>query len=512
MNQKTPGKIRIGHFPLFTHALPLLPILTFMAAMVVSLSCGSLPPMEEHPTPPTQAQIAATPTEETRGTILWARPLLIPPRAPSAVAYLGQPRDAFFVHEDAVFFADPGGYPAALDLNTGNPLWQWEDKGIVYGVEPQTVYIVRSDQRLYALDTRTGQIKWKTIFGLSDNVQADWPLWIGKQTLYLPFRDLGFCLGCPYLVSIDKNTGQILWWDSNGLEYEYSESTVIVTLGGGHIRGLHPITGNAKWDLQLAHGYGERHFILENRLYCKLQGVAGGAPGPIAAIDLDSGKSIWEVGKDYQQRGEYYTDIVAVSPALVYAIYATGYHEEAPWHLSVLDRQTGEELWTWPDFAHIWAGSRERPGYHFVGELEGTTIISHRNLGYTYRVEFRSGSVLWKNDDLVLNHLVGVSRNTLIALGGSSPDSPFLFGLDPATGERRWRLELVQLTAQPIILQDRIIYGSGQSLVVLDPETGTFMLTIPLPDRPGRLIAQGDFIVVQTGSPGSVGTLSVVRP
>ena len=193
----------------------------------------ALPPTKLAPTKPTPIEIKPTPTKPTKPTpaetkevkqgILWTQELL----------FSSKKREAFFVNQDKLFLATPEGYPAAFNLATRKKLWQWEERGIVYGAEPETVYMVRYDKRLYALDTQTGQTKWKVVPGVSDSIEVSFPMMIGKQTVHLPLEDKGNCLGCSSLLSIDKKTGQILWWENSPhrsffKNYIQSESTIII--------------------------------------------------------------------------------------------------------------------------------------------------------------------------------------------------------------------------------------------------------------------------------------------
>jgi len=479
----------------------------------------ALPPTKLAPTKPTPTE-----TKEAKQGILWTLELL----------FSSKKREAFFTNQDKLFLATPEGYPAAFNLATGKKLWQWEERGIVYGAEPETVYMVRSDKRLYALDTQTGQTKWKVVPGASDSIEVSFPMMIGKQTVHLRFEDKGYCLGCSSFLSIDKKTGQILWWENspNRSFFKYyiqSESTIIIVPYGyasaqDYVRGVDPTTGREKWALEegvfpfpgdIGHvdalaNIRKAHFT-EDRLFCRRRIKTGSGTtddtSVITAIDLDSGKEIWRSeSKGKNQYEPSYEEVISVSPTAVYALCSTGFRQESTWLLIALDRQTGEELWLGPDMHHVWAQMREVSGWDLVGEIEGTAILSNENLGYTHGIDVASGKERWENDDLRISHLVGISKNTLIA-EYNNPDSspPFLFGLDPATGGRKWRLELSQVTHEAIIFHDKVIYGNGRALTVLDPETGALLSTIPLSDQPTRLVPQKDFLLAQ-----SKGNLSAV--
>lgn len=442
-----------------------------------------LPPTELAPAKPTPIEIKPTPTKPTKPTpaetkevkqgILWTQELL----------FSSKKREAFFVNQDKLFLATPEGYPAAFNLATGKKLWQWEERGIVYGAEPETVYMVRSDKRLYALDAPTGETKWKTVFGVDEftkNRNIDWPLWIGAETLHLPFGMLSFGINNVF-ANIDKKTGNILWWgngrDGNDSDPWIRGSTIVALTKETllvffpywqELVGFVPSTGEKKWVRS-----GGYYFSQNSFLWWK--------DGGLAAFEIDSNKQLWQTERNN------FTEIIGLSPNRIYA----SFEEKDKRSLTVLDLQTGKELWNQQNFFS--------DGYHFVGEIKETTILGHENLGYTHALEASTGTTLWINDDLRLSRLAGISKNTLIA-EYNNPDSspPFLFGLDPATGGRKWRLELSQVTHEAIIFHDKVIYGNGRALTVLDPETGALLSTIPLPDQPTRLAPQKDFLLAQS--------------
>lgn len=446
-----------------------------------------------------------TETKEAKKGVLWTQELLIP-KVP----------EAFFTSQDKLFLATPEGYPAAFNMATMKKLWQWEEQGTVYGIEPETVHVVRPDKRLYALEAQTGQTKWKAIPGVDNNIEVGWPLMIGKQTVHLPFVDKGRCYECAYLWSIDRNTGQVLWWEDASPQlkrYLQSKSTIIIdrtnTYGCGYecnLVGIDPFTGSEKWVL-----YPDPSglFIISDDRTC-LYYLKDLNPGfgidemyPLTAVDLDSGQEIWCAykGKEDLRR---YQDIISVSPNVVYALCSTNPTWPEPQYLSILDRQTGEELWRGPETTHVAQTTvREQVrGWNFLGETEGMVILSNENLGYTSAINLKGGDIkeAWSNDDLRVNRLVGTSNNILVAVY-NNPDSspPSLFGLDLTTGRRKWRLELPQPTHKAIIFHDKIIYGEGQNLVVINPETGVLSSNIPLSDQPTRLVPEKDFLLAQCG-------------
>ncbi len=487
----------------------------FIAGGCCAVSRQETPP-EKTPEPPMKPtpniiKPSSTETKEIKKGILWSQELFIPP-APEHFRTIFPEPEVFFTTQDKLFLATPEGYPTAFNLATGKKLWQWEERGTVYGSELETVYVVRSDKRLYALDAQTGQTKWRVIPGVDNNIDVGWPLMIGKQTMHLPFIDKGYFAEFSYLLSIDKKTGQVLWWeDSPNLKrYIQSESTIVIdrtnTYGCGYncnLVGIDPTTGNEKWVL---HPDPSGIFVISQDLshlfYLKDLNPGFGLDQMylLTAVDLDSGKEVWCAYKGEEDLRRYY-DIISVSQKMVYALCSTNPKWPEPQYLSVLDRQTGEELWRGPETTHITQTiiKESVQGWNFLGEIEGMVILSNENLGYTSAFNLTGGETRWNNDDLRINRLVGTSNNVLVAVYNDPNSSPSLFGINLTTGQRQWRLELPHPSHKAIIFHDKIVYGEGQSLVVIDPETGAISSTIPLSDKPTRLVPEKDFLFAQYG-------------
>lgn len=413
-----------------------------------------LPKPVEKPPPSTAAPTVQSARKESspaaikekENPILWIKELLVPPKSPS-----GKEPKSFFTSDDRLFLATPDGYPASFNLAKGEKLWQHEDKGIVYGAEPKTVYIVRYDDRLCALDIQKGQKIWKSESWSEWDVKADCPLWITQKSVFLPFFFSG-----PTIGEIDKKSGYFI--------REQICCTEII----GQIDNI---------------------FIIESYRNGSYE---------LGAYDLDSNKVLWSSEIIGMEKPKF--KILALSPKRLY--FFSQISEEKG--LGVVDPYTGKHAWP----PMLPSQLENYPESHFVGEMEEITILSIKRWDSTYGLEASTGKQIWENDDLVLDHLVGTSKNTLIGIR----DNPsFLYGFDPKTGQRKWRLELPQSTAQRVIFHDKLIYGSGQTLAVLDPETGKLVSSVPVSGEPTRLFPQKDFLLVQTGKSGSRGSLLAIK-
>lgn len=458
-----------------------------------------IPPKEPTPVPTPTREVVPTPTpKEIERGVLWTEGLYLPPKSPS-----DKLPEAFFATEDQLFLADVDGYPMAFNLTEKGDrewVWGWDDRGRVYGAEQGTVYLLREDQRLYALDARSGEQKWKAVFGV-DNAYytADWPLWICQETAHLPFWATGILSGFE-LVTIEKKTGNILWWHYESSIIAKTERTLVTQddVGWGAWHGLDPVTGDEKWAIGLrgfASTFGQTS---EDSVFYLLK-TGGDYWSPeysLAAVDVDSGEQTW------QSEGRQIEEIFAVTSNRIYV-------RDSQNNLVAFEQETGDVLWTFPNVSYH--------GSTLLGEIiDGLAIITHENMGYTWGIDALSGRLLWENDDLRLNRLVGGVQETLVGVYNDPyfRNPPLLYGLD-TFGQRKWRLELPDVTHKVIIFRDKLVYGSGANLAVLDPTTGQRLSSIPLPDSPKKLSPHEHFLLVQTGAPyyhqPGAGTLSAVR-
>lgn len=477
-------------------------ILTVAAAG--SFACRLLGAQESGLTPASDADIVSSPTPKVSG-ILWTQDLLISPDAAT-----GEARQAFFVEGSRVFFSTPEQHPVAVDLGTGEQLWQWDDEGTVYGADADIAYAVRPDNRLYALDSQNGTEKWKVVIPdvLEEEAWIERPLWMGSEGVYLPCRLSGAnyatVTGPPVVVAIQWD-GRVIWTKEGAEIIAKSDQILLVKdWGGAYVRwrGLEAITGTEKW--AFSPGWptlsGAQLRITDDHVYFVLRSETEDISVlySVAKMAMDSGNIVWET-----EQTDLECEILLIGEGAVYVLRRDFWSGDLQ-HVA-LNPETGGEFW-----------ARDRATY-FLGESPPMAFLSSEDLGYTWAVEISSGEELWKNDDLRINRLVGLVKETLIAVYNdpSRIAPPRLFGLEPQTGQIRWRLELSQVSHRVVAFGDRLVYGSGQQLVVVDPETGQSSLSVALSGRPSDLVAQGDVLLVQTGSAGalgsSAGAISAVR-
>ena len=162
------------------------------------------------------------------------------------------------VHRDTVYCGGNDGHLYAIDAETGDTKWRFKTGGPIWAtpaVTDGTVYVGSYDTLLYAVSTETGTEKWR--FRARSRIRSSTAVFAGSVIL-------GTKEG--YVISVDTTTGQERWrtrttdraaiWTSSPV---IAATNRIIYVGGG--------SGNHS---------------------------AGNSRGQILAIDLESGRLIWQ--------------------------------------------------------------------------------------------------------------------------------------------------------------------------------------------------------------------------
>lgn len=229
------------------------------------------------------------------GTLVWQRSFDIP------VAGRGMPGANIAAFEDLLIV--PAWHLYALDKATGATRWQFTRADDLPGARPLAVgggMVFACGSRLYALDARSGVLKWE----LDLQEEPFRPVY-RDGTLYLTTRGDrgGGALGAGHAVALDAATGRVLWkfplpdaadasWIGGSVGLAGVTATqVIVPSRNGRVYALDRMTGALQWERR-GRGPYDRGVLLNSIV------VVGGDALYVEALDLSSGKLVWEVGID----------------------------------------------------------------------------------------------------------------------------------------------------------------------------------------------------------------------
>lgn len=377
----------------------------------------------------------------------------------------------------------------AFNPNNGEEVWEWEDdwekEGYILGVDSELLYIRRKDNRIYAIDINNGKLKWK--------IMPDVPIRVEGVITNV---ELACFLGTPsdvadgVIFAVNKENGSVLW------NTEYMGSRVVggilpgdaffsktgqtlVVEERGRYKGIDTKTGNLRYETSGDRCCGSYELggtidLLDNHFIESHSFITEG--GSIGLFNLDSGNVLWKTSRD---------DIYGILEITQNNIYTGAGGSE----LVTFDLNTGKEIWSRSNLSfwcNLDSGEEE-----FLGELENIVILSNPKLSFTWGVDSKNGAIIWENDDLVLDEILGISNNMIIGLNSNK----FLFGIDAKTGHRKWRLDLSQRSIgektigdeiyvdhSGIIINNKIVFFDKEGLIFIEPSDGTILQNISSPD------------------------------
>lgn len=114
----------------------------------------------------------------------------------------------------------PTGHCVALDVETGTEVWRYP-MGSYTGavVEDDAVYVSSGDRSLYALDTKSGGLRWRHDFA----ALGHYPTTVAHDTLYIRAADGVYALRCA--------DGAVLWQRALGDGHDISSRPPVVLDG-----------------------------------------------------------------------------------------------------------------------------------------------------------------------------------------------------------------------------------------------------------------------------------------
>jgi outer membrane protein assembly factor BamB len=198
------------------------------------------------------------------------------------------------VNDGLVYFGSGDGNLYALDSKTGHLKWKFVTQGVVHSspaVAGGVVYFGSWDSYLYALDAATGQVKWEFKTG------EDWTNFnqVGIQSS--PAVDGGVVyFGCrdAHLYALDAGTGKQKWnFDSHGSWINtspaiYEGAAYVGTPIPGLFGAVDTKTGQVRFHLDA------RMMVFSSAAVAGGMAYFGSFNGKLYAVDLKTGQFAWE--------------------------------------------------------------------------------------------------------------------------------------------------------------------------------------------------------------------------
>ncbi|OIB59347.1 PQQ-binding-like beta-propeller repeat protein [Natrialba sp. SSL1] len=274
-----------------------------------------------------------------------------------------------------------------------------------------TAYIGGYDGDLYAFDTDSGDIVWRT---RADDLHG--ALAIGSSPA---FHD-----GTLYVVSeygspstgtiwaIDPDTGEPLWYDDRMWGQPHPSPTIDLETG---------------------------------------RMVGGSNDGVVYGWEFPALEYTWEFQADadgQEREGGAFREGAEIKGTVA---AHDGYGYVGTWdnHFYCLDLEDGSEVWSFETGASIMSNP--------AVDVEEDIVYMGSDDNYVYALDAESGEEIWSAD--VNGRVIGALTVTAETVLAGSYDT-HLYALDKETGDRRWRVEnRGRVTSAPVPVDGRIYYA-----------------------------------------------------
>lgn len=320
-----------------------------------------------------------------------------------------------------VYFASWDEHIYAIDLKTGELKWKkWigEEEGIIWEISASPVisegilYIANYDSILYAIDINTQQIKWKYEKGKSRFITTPC---IKGDVLYVGNRSRFFW-------ALDKRTGQLLWevridkiFSSPAIAGEY----IFFGTRSGQVYALKLKNGEIIWEYKTGDVIISSPAVdLEQKcLYI------GSSDHKMYCLEIESGECRWQ----YKTGAEILSTPTFDEKAVYFGSEDTYFYS--------LDKKTGQLRWRYKTEGGIFSSPCFTPSVIYFGSYD-------KNI---YALLKEDGKLLWQfqTKGPILSSPVWVENQLLVGSGDG-----FLYAFGPERKENipgeifRWQVPL----------------------------------------------------------------------
>jgi len=314
------------------------------------------------------------------------------------------------IENDRIYASDVNGLVMALDRGNGDVIWKQEldlpvsgAVGVGYGM----VMLGTLKGEVIALDATDGEERWRS--RVTSEVLA--PPATNGDVVVVQTQD-------DRVIGLDAATGERRWI--------YESTPAVLTLRG---------TGAP---------------IVTNRL-----AVAGLSSGKVIALDTQNGVPVWEARVAVPQGRSELERVVDIDGGLLLSggvIYVSTYQGR----VAALDLESGRSLW-----------QRDASSYVGVAHGFGNVYVSQAS-GTVEGIDERSSSALWSNDSMARRQLSAPEVfSSYVAVGDFEGYLHLLSQVDGRFVGRE-RIDSDGLRARPLVVGDTIyVFGNSGKLEAL---------------------------------------------
>lgn len=220
------------------------------------------------------------------GKIFWAKPIEDAISAPPSIL------------EKTLFVGLQNGKLLALDLMTGNRLWQQDLNSFParsFNLHANALYVITATQTLYAINPHNGSILWLFDPGSADgvNIRSLTPPVVHEGKIY-------YGLASGELVAVHAESGALIWRKNpvpsiHGKFFDYVgqmkvvDQTLLFSRYDGVVAAIYLAdkVGEVAWQNQSPLGLVTSSEFMNNSYY------VGTLNGDVVEIDAHNGKTLW---------------------------------------------------------------------------------------------------------------------------------------------------------------------------------------------------------------------------
>jgi outer membrane protein assembly factor BamB len=275
------------------------------------------------------------------------------------------------------------------------------------------------------------------------------------------------------LYAIDQRTGEIRWRGDVGSAVTSSPavSDGVVIVGGrdGRWLAFNAATGAERWrittgaDLPFPWGYESGDRYTSSAVVAGAVAFLGSGDGLLRAVDVATGKVQWQARTAGRIRS---------SPAVSGSLVVVG---DADGVVYAFDRTSGAARWKHETEGHTLRSGDfgyDRRTIQSSPAIVGNQVFVGARDGFLYALDLTTGTRRWRFDHKIswVNSSPAVDGGLVFA---ASSDGQFAQAVDVATGAEKWRVTTALVWASPSVSGNRVFVGDQLGrLHVLDKTTG----------------------------------------
>ncbi len=302
----------------------------------------------------------------------------------------GAVRSTPLYYKGEVFIGSTDNNLYALNSKTGELNWKFKTGGPVNSSpaidDKGNVFFLSADNYLYSVNAVSGILNWK--FKTGTDLPYKWSFDYLLSSPAVSDNEIYFGSGDGNLYSIDKNNGSLNWKYFTGSRVRSSpavyKNSVLFGDVNGHFYSLNSENGSLVWEYDTKGGVtqnnmGEESFdrsavisspAVEDDIVC-----FGGRDGFLYALNAETGRELWT----FDHKVSWVISTPAILNGIVYTGSSDGHFVQA------IDLYTGKEIWRYNTSSLVWGSPA----------ISGNQLYFGDGVGKLYQLDLKTGEENW---------------------------------------------------------------------------------------------------------------------